>query len=1078
MKKIVTLILCGLFAFNFPVVIGQIPELWGTTQNGGMFSQGNIFKVDSLGNGIENVISADNGTNGSGPNGCMSLASNQKLYGMISTNGLPNLSVIFEFDPVSNLYFVKALFDGLDGTSPVGQLTESISGKLYGMTLFGGISNMGVIFEYDPITEIYTKKIDLVGANGKYPNTGMNYASNGKFYGVASGGTNNKGVLFEYDPITNTQIIKVDFDGVAYGENPNGSPIQAANGKLYGTTKIGGTNNYGTLYEYDPISGIILKLLDFDLPSGANPGYLTEASNGKLYGVCNTGGLLGKGLIFEYDLITYTFLSIHDFEGLIDGEAPSGQLIQAANGLIYGLAKTSAFGLDGVFYSYNILTDDYQVRKILDNLETGYGWVEQIQEHPNGKIYGTTGEGGTALSGVFFEYNPINNEYKNLHSFNLTNQGTSPQNSLIQADNDLIYGLINSGGNSNQGVLFQLNPNTKQYQKKVDFNGTLNGANPKGDIVQATNGKLYACTSIGGTNNLGVLFEYDINTNTYSKKLDFDGILLGANPEGSLIQASNSKLYGLTKNGGINNQGVLFEYDVTTSTYTKKHDFNSSISGAAPTASLVEGTNGKLYGSTTTGGTGNLGTLFEFDVTSGILTTVFEFSGISDGSNPTGSLFHASNGKLYGLSNTGGASNFGVLFEYDYMTFTFTVLYEFDGINSGSLPFGSLIESTTGKLYGLTSVGGINDKGVLFEFDYLTSTYQKKFDFAVDGIGQNPLATLSKVFVCPSINYSEYYLIASGTNYTFPDGFQLFNITTNTSHISNLVGTAGCDSIIETNLYIGDFLQVEVFALPVSDLDTCDGYAYASVAGGVAPYTYDWYTQPYNENDYFLDSLCEGFHTLKVTDFIGDTAIVEYYVTDSANFFEWYNATFTGFVDTIYLSAPNCLLNYTLPLDSAVIDGFTLIGPDTIPGFDLYSLGITYYQAGDSYSFIDTVSVGLMGWYLIDFSVYCPIKSVNKIKTILLDFNFPNLLGLNEVNAIESILIFPNPTSGQLTVSFGLDEQTCKIEITDLTGSLVYYEDVQNASNFDLDISSFADGTYFIHIIGESISVGGMIVKQ
>jgi uncharacterized repeat protein (TIGR03803 family) len=87
---------------------------------------------------------------------------------------------------------------------------------------------------------------------------------------------------------------------------------------------------------------------------------------------------------------------------------------------------------------------------------------------------------------------------------------------------------------------------------------------------------LYGFTRFGGATSEGVLFEFDPTTNTYAKKLDFGGTNFGSGPAGSLALSPNEKLYGGTNYGGANNQGVLFEYDPATSTFTKKLDFNGT----------------------------------------------------------------------------------------------------------------------------------------------------------------------------------------------------------------------------------------------------------------------------------------------------------------------------------------------------------------------------------------------------------------------------------------------------------------------------------------------------------------------
>lgn len=134
-------------------------------------------------------------------------------------------------------------------------------------------------------------------------------------------------------------------------------------------------------------------------------------------------------------------------------------------------------------------------------------------------------------------------------------------------------------------------------------------------MLQASNGKLYGLTSAGGTGAVGTLFEYDAITNAFIKRVDFTGnagVNPGGAPYGSLVQYSgNGKLYGLTKQGGANAQGVIFEFDPTTNTYTKKIDMLAA-NGYSAFGSLVEAS-GKLYGMTSLGGANSLGVIFEYD---------------------------------------------------------------------------------------------------------------------------------------------------------------------------------------------------------------------------------------------------------------------------------------------------------------------------------------------------------------------------------------------------------------------------------------------------------------------------------
>jgi uncharacterized repeat protein (TIGR03803 family) len=202
-----------------------------------------------------------------------------------------------------------------------------------------------------------------------------------------------------------------------------------------------------------------------------------------------------------------------------------------------------------------------------------------------------TNIGGTAGSGALFEYDISINTFKNLKNF-ITTDGTGPEGDLLQASNGKLYGMTRNGGANGDGVLFEFDLTTSTYTKLMDFISVI-GRAPTGSLIQAKNAKLYGLTWLGGVNDLGTLFEYDITTNTYTKKFDFDGADHGKSPKGKLIQASNDKFYGTTFQGGLNGLGTLFEYDLATNILTKKQDMGSFGTGTVrtgytPTKFLVE----------------------------------------------------------------------------------------------------------------------------------------------------------------------------------------------------------------------------------------------------------------------------------------------------------------------------------------------------------------------------------------------------------------------------------------------------------------------------------------------------------
>ena len=750
MKKIFFTL--SVILLHLTVATAQTPELWGMTPQGGDYSAGTIFKtaLNGSNHSVQNSFFKFDGKKP--PYTRLCEASNGKLYGMTKEGGANNLGVLFEYNPITATYTKKIDFDGTTtGSNPRGSLMEASNGKLYGMTQQGGINNQGVLFEYDPATTTFTKKIDFDGTvRGQRPNGSLIEATNGKLYGMTQqGGVNNQGVLFEYNPITATYTKKIDFDGTAKGQRPNGSLIEATNGKFYGMTQQGGVNNQGVLFEYNPITATYTKKIDFDgTAKGSNPlGSLMEASNGKLYGMTYVGGVINRGVLFEYDPATATFIKKLDFGGTVKGNYPQGSLMEASSG----------------------------------------------------KLYGMTYEGGVSNQGVLFEYDPTTTTFTKKIDFDGGVKERSPYGSLMEDSNGKFYGMTQQGGTNNAGVLFEYDPATATFIKKIDFDGVIGGY-PQGSLMEASNGKLYGMTSGGGANGIGVLFEYEPTTTTYTKKIDFDGTANGSYPNGSLMEASNGKLYGMTTQGGANAAGVLFEYNPTTSTFTKKIDFDGTVKGRFPYGALMEANNGKLYGMTYSGGANNKGVLFEYDPTTAIFSKKLDFDGTAKGQRPYGSLMEASNGKLYGMTSSGGSYTDGVLFEYDPATATYTKKLDFDGTAKGGYPQGSLTEASNGKLYGMTYSGGANNKGVLFEYDPATATYTKKLDYnSVNG--NNPsYGHLIEVNTCyPTVNS---FNVTECTTYTVPSGGETYTAVGTYNVMDTIANSCGGDSIMTITVTI------------------------------------------------------------------------------------------------------------------------------------------------------------------------------------------------------------------------------------------------------------------------------------
>ncbi len=705
-------------------------QLWGMTSVGGQYNAGTIFRTDGSGN-LQTVIHSFFQAEGARPLYTNVIqATDGKFYGMTAAGGVNNFGVLFQYDPATNVYVKKIDFAGLtNGSDPRGSLVQAADGKLYGMTRRGGLNNFGILFQYDPITNILVNKIDFAGAsNGKNPLGSLMQATDGMLYGLTNlGGTAGLGVLFQFDPATGLFTKKFDFTGLIDGQNPFGSLMQALDGKLYGLAFGGGTNGVGTLFQFDPVSNIFIKKYDFAGPvDGQNPiGSLMQATDGKLYGLTSAGGANGVGTIVQYNYATNVLTNLFDFSGIATGGTPPNSLIQATDGKLYGMTNTGGANGIGTLFQFDPATLGFLNKFDFTGID-GDSPSGSLMQASDGKLYGMTEIGGANASGVVFQYDPFTSAYIKKFDFGVV---ANPFGSLVQATDNKLYGMTQTGGANALGTIFQYDPATNIYIDKIDFSGAATGDTPLGSLIQATDGTLYGMTSAGGANGFGVLFQYNPLTNILIDKFDFSGIASGDTPLGSLVQAIDGTLYGVTSAGGANAFGTLFQFNPVTNVFTNKFDFNGAISGNTPFGSLIQAGDGNLYGLTSAGGANGFGTLFQFDPVANIFINKFDFTGVVTGDTPLGSLIQATNGNLYGLASAGGANGFGTLFQFDPVVNIFVNKFDFSSATTGDTPMGTLKEASNGMLYGLTSAGGANGAGTLFQFDLITNTFTNKLDF-------------------------------------------------------------------------------------------------------------------------------------------------------------------------------------------------------------------------------------------------------------------------------------------------------------------------------------------------------------
>jgi uncharacterized protein (TIGR03437 family) len=308
---------------------------------------------------------------------------------------------------------------------------------------------------------------------------------------------------------------------------------------------------------------------------------------------------------------------------------------------------------------------------------------------------------------------------QNLTTFiGLASLSTGP---LIQAKDGSLYGVTQDG----------------IYKVSLDGVPTVLasfGVQPN-RLLQANDGDFYGTSFSGGPVGLGTVFkmtpEGTVTVLYRFGTLNTDG----NNPLAGLIQASDGNLYGVTRGGGINtgvnNKGTIFRATLGGAVTTLYAFGTSSTDGTSPSAALVQGKDGNLYGVTSGGGTGGGGTVFRISL-AGAFTTLFNFK-TTAGSSPNGALIQATDGNFYGETSGGGAHNAGSIFQMT-PSGTVTTIYSFgSATGDGSTPNGGVIQASNGNLYGTTSEKGYTNDGSIFKY-FLTATPPPAPTIAKNGI--------------------------------------------------------------------------------------------------------------------------------------------------------------------------------------------------------------------------------------------------------------------------------------------------------------------------------------------------------
>jgi uncharacterized repeat protein (TIGR03803 family) len=593
--------------------------------------------------------------------------------------------------------------------------------------------------------------------------------SSGNIFGTAQfGGNLNWGVVYELTPKASggwTQTVLHSFSGISDGGNPHELILDPA-GNLYGTTQYGGpgTCTYygcGVVYKLTPNSkgGWDYRVL-YSLQ--ASDGFAADAiirdGSGNLYSAaassantCSVFKLSPSGETWTQTVL-YT---LSDCTGTIPGLT----LDDAGN--LYGTVTSTKAAPYGIIFELSPSSGSWTETTLYTFLGTANGGTPngRLLFH-NGNLYGATNKGGSSncLCGVVFELQPGSNGQwsQNVLFFirGAVDQTTSPELAAFDSHGNLIGSIFAGGGGSCVycGSVFALTPKSGDRWVETDlwdFDGQSDGdypsrvaLGPAGQIYGATTGptsfssvfggavfELTAASSPSGVWNFNQLYPFPFTDGQW--------------PYAGLVADAAGNLYGATAYGGVNNVGSVFRVSPTANGWKESliYSFgpasNTAFFSASPSG-LVFDPQGNLIGTAELGGANQTGSVFELVPRADGGWNERDIYGFRAGApvEPIGNVVFDKAGRIYGVTQYGGAHNFGMIFQLTRASggqWTHKVLHSFSGYpTDGANPLAGLTIDSSGNIYGVTYRGGSGQCvrksgtylgcGAVFELSYVAGT--------------------------------------------------------------------------------------------------------------------------------------------------------------------------------------------------------------------------------------------------------------------------------------------------------------------------------------------------------------------
>jgi uncharacterized repeat protein (TIGR03803 family) len=570
------------------------------------------------------------------------------------------------------------------------------------------------------------------------PLAGVIGNSNGEFYGTSSeGGAYGFGTVYKMNASGDVSVL-VHFtgtSGTAKGRRPFGRLVQSIDGKLWGTTIMGGTQNCGTIFSLDPATNSLTTVVEFTGTTGnakgSSPQELTFDGDGNLWGGTTSGGANGDGTVFNFDPVQNIFSTIVEFTGnggSFPGAHPSGALAVTPDGFLWGATSQGGLSDAGTIFKVSKNTGAFtNIRKF--TFSGGYEPAGGLL-YDGGYVWGTTyrGSGVTFDTGTVYRVNTVTGQFNTVGTTKAP--GGAVKGELVKDAEGQFWGATAFGGAGNAGTIFKIDPFTGLITTVHEFFETdvANGREPNGSLWLDANGTFWG-TAHGGIGGglFGIVFKI-VPATGFAVTHRFSSGRQGCLPSVTLTASAADWLWGTTEEGGTSNYGTVFKFHPSTRQIVTTAEFKNGdpIKGVRPTSGLISDAQGNLYGTTLGGGTQGTGTIFRISEES-------DFSTLAECTTqrgyPRGLLLRDALGNLWG---TGSYPSYGVVLKIDASTNQLTTAFGFTGTigaRMGTAPWGGLVADQNGAFWGTTSQGGSANSGTVFKWDPVSGVYTLVAEF-------------------------------------------------------------------------------------------------------------------------------------------------------------------------------------------------------------------------------------------------------------------------------------------------------------------------------------------------------------